>query len=51
MVKQFPDRKRATIIPTNREAIPDTTLASILGPKQTNIGHDGLLALINAYGI
>jgi hypothetical protein len=47
MKKLFPDgRYRVTIIPTSNESLPKGTLAAILGPKQTNIGHDGLIELL-----
>ncbi|MFW9951817.1 MAG: type II toxin-antitoxin system HicA family toxin [Candidatus Thorarchaeota archaeon] len=45
--KFFPDgRYRVTIIPTSNESLPKGTLAAILGPKQTNLGHDGLIELL-----
>jgi predicted RNA binding protein YcfA (HicA-like mRNA interferase family) len=46
MTKKFPDRTRVTIIPTKDKAMPEGTLAAILGPKQTCIGREGFLALL-----
>ena len=51
MRKQFPDRTRVTVIPTANDSLPKGTLSKILGPQQTNIGHDGLLDLIKKYGL
>ncbi len=50
--KRFPDgRTRVTVVPDKRSSLPDGTLADILGPKQTSIGREGLVALIQAYGL
>jgi predicted RNA binding protein YcfA (HicA-like mRNA interferase family) len=39
-------RTRVTIIPNSRDPLPPGTLMAILGPKQTGIGKEGLLALL-----
>lgn len=46
--KHFPieGRGRVTVVPDKRTPLPDGTLAAILGPKQTNIGREGLATLI-----
>ena len=45
--KTFPDgRTRVTLVPDKRTPLPIGTLATILGPKQSCIGRDGLAALI-----
>jgi len=49
--KQFGDRKRVTIVPKTNASLPDGTLSAILGQKQTHIGKEGLLVLINKYGL
>ena len=51
--KYFPDEKRTriTIISTHNDTLPKGTLSAILGPKQTNLGKDGLQKLINEYGL
>ena len=52
LAKKFNNRVRVTIIPTKKnQSLPSGTLGSILGPKQTNIGREGLRNLINKYGI
>ena len=51
MAKSAGDYTRVTIIPTTSASLDSGTLASILGPKQTNIGRKGLLELINKFGI
>ena len=42
-------RKSVTVIPTKGRSLPKGTLGAILGPKQTNIGREGLLKLIERY--
>jgi predicted RNA binding protein YcfA (HicA-like mRNA interferase family) len=49
--KRFPDRVRVTTIPDKRRPLASGTLADILGPKQTGIGRDGLLRLIDQHGL
>lgn len=49
--KAFDDRTRVTVIPDTSASLDEGTLAAILGPKQTNIGKTGVLALVNKYGI
>jgi hypothetical protein len=51
MTKKIGDRTLVTVIRETNESIPNGTLSAILGDKQTKIGHDGLLKLINKYGI
>jgi len=51
LTKKVGDRTLVTFIPETKEPLPSGTLSAILGPKQTNIGHDGLLELINKCGI
>jgi predicted RNA binding protein YcfA (HicA-like mRNA interferase family) len=46
LVKKFPDRTRVTIVPTKNDPLPRGTLFAILGPKQTSLGSDGLLKLL-----
>jgi len=38
-----------TIVPYSRAVLPAGTLSAILGDKQTGIGRNGLLDLINKY--
>ena len=40
--KEFPDRTRFTTVKDTRDDIPQTTLAQIVGPKQTGLGSQGL---------
>jgi predicted RNA binding protein YcfA (HicA-like mRNA interferase family) len=40
-----------TVIPTSNAPLDDGTLSAILGPKQTRVGKEGLLDLINKYGL
>jgi len=49
--KQFSDRVRVTTIPDKRSSLPSGTLAAILGPKQSGIGHAGLVDLIARFGV
>lgn len=44
-------RTLVTIVPNKREPLSDGTLAEILGPLQTGLGRDGLIDLIERYGI
>lgn len=46
LIKIFADRTRVTTVPTKGGSLPKKTLFDILGPKQTNIGRDGLLELL-----
>jgi len=47
LIKQLEDGSiLSTIIPTKRKSLPAGTLAAILGPKQTCLGHDGLMRLL-----
>ncbi|WP_058439162.1 type II toxin-antitoxin system HicA family toxin [Dehalogenimonas alkenigignens] len=40
-----------TVVPTKNDSLPEGTLQAILGSKQTKIGKNGLLSLINRYGL
>jgi hypothetical protein len=51
MTKTLGKRTLVTIIPTSRASLPRGTLGAILGAKQTQLGKDGLLALLNKYGL
>lgn len=51
LTKAVGDRTLVTVIPDTRASLPDGTLSAILGPKQTNIGRQGLLDLLNKYGL
>ena len=49
--KTVNDRTLVTVVPTANSPLDDGTLEAILGPKQTKVGKDGLLQLINKYGL
>ncbi len=49
--KRFSDATRITLVKNTRAVIPEGTLGSILGPKQTRLGKSGLRRLINRYGL
>lgn len=49
--KRFSDAIRITLVKNTKAVMPDGTLASILGPKQTGLGKAGLRRLINRYGL
>ena len=51
LVKQKDARKINTVVPDKKIELPDGTLSGILGPKQTGIGKQGLLELLNKYGL
>ena len=51
LAKRFSEHVRVTVIPDTNAILDDGTLGAILGPKQTNIGKAGLIALINKYGV
>lgn len=52
LAKKVNNRTRVTVIPTKKsQSLPPGTLSAILGPKQTNIGKEGLRNLIKKYGI
>jgi predicted RNA binding protein YcfA (HicA-like mRNA interferase family) len=42
---------RITIIPDKPKPLPGGTLAAILGPKQSDLGRDGLANLIERFGV
>jgi predicted RNA binding protein YcfA (HicA-like mRNA interferase family) len=50
--KTFPgERTRVTVVPDKRRPLVPGTLADILGMKQTGLGRQGLLALIEEHGL
>jgi predicted RNA binding protein YcfA (HicA-like mRNA interferase family) len=49
--KRVGNRTRVTFIPDTRASLPIGTLRAILGTKQTGLGKNGLLKLLNKYGI
>ena len=49
--KTVDGRKRVTVVPDKRSALPIGTLNAILGPKQTGIGREGLEQLIAEHGL
>lgn len=52
VIKRFPDGyTRRTIIPNKSSSLPAGTLAAILGPRQSGLGREGLLVLIERYGL
>lgn len=52
MSKEIDGRRIVTVVPTKKNtSLPDGTLSSILGSKQTRIGKDGLRKLIEKYGL
>ncbi|MFA5308708.1 MAG: hypothetical protein WC370_04380 [Dehalococcoidales bacterium] len=51
LAKKFSDRFRVTVIPDTRAELDEGILAAIIGPKQMGIGKQGLLALIEKYGL
>lgn len=40
------ERTRVTLVPTKKRSLPTGTLMAILGKKQTQIGREGLLKLL-----
>jgi predicted RNA binding protein YcfA (HicA-like mRNA interferase family) len=46
MTKRFDNKTRVTLIPTKGSSLPRGTLSAILGDKQTGLGKNGLLKLI-----
>jgi hypothetical protein len=50
--KQFDDgRTRVTVVPDKRRPLAPGTLLAILGDRQTGIGRQGLLNLIDKHGL
>ena len=49
--KQFGDRTRVTVIPDSRAELGEGTLLAIIGHKQMGIGRQGLLELIDRFGL
>jgi len=45
--KSIDGEMRFAIIPTCSDSLPPGTLAAILSDKQTGLGRDGLMALLN----
>ncbi|MDO9334360.1 MAG: hypothetical protein Q7T57_07570 [Dehalococcoidales bacterium] len=51
MTKDIGNKTLVTIIPTSNASLPHGTLGAILGVKQTKLGKDGLLGLLNKHGL
>ena len=51
LTKKFEDKNRTTLVKNDGRDIPNGTLAAILGQKQTGLGRDGLLRLIERRGL
>ena len=51
LTKRFGNRTRTTIIKNTGRDIPNGTLAAILSQRQTGLGRDGLLRLIERRGL
>lgn len=51
LTKSTGDRTKVTFIPDTRASLDTGTLGAILGVKQTGLGKNGLLKLLNKYGI
>lgn len=49
--KVFKERTRVTVVPNTTAPLDDGTLLAVLGTKQTGIGKQGLLDLINKHGL
>ncbi|MBN2088934.1 type II toxin-antitoxin system HicA family toxin [candidate division KSB1 bacterium] len=49
--KSFDDRTRVTVVVETNDSLPKGTLGAILSHKQTDIGTEGLLKLIEKYGL
>ncbi len=46
LYKNIDNKNVYTTIPKKYKKIPNSVLGQILGPKQTNLGRDGLIAMI-----
>ena len=51
LIKRFGDRTRTTIVKDSGRDIPSGTLSAILSQRQTGLGRDGLLRLIERHGL
>ncbi|OGU28771.1 MAG: hypothetical protein A2057_16115 [Ignavibacteria bacterium GWA2_35_9] len=51
LYKKINNRHIVTTIPDKKDSLPDGTLYAILSKKQTQIGRDGLLKLLDKYGM
>lgn len=49
--KKFPEGYRYTTVKNTGHDLPRGTLNAILGPRETGLGREGLLALIEKYGL
>ena len=49
--KEFDNRNRVTVIPDSRAELDEGTLSAIIGYKQLGIGKEGLLKIIDRYGL
>ena len=50
LTKKVGEKNLVTIVPNKNTPLPDGTLSSILGVKQTYLGKKGLAELIEKYG-
>ncbi len=51
LTKKINDRTLVTFVPDTSHSLPIGTLNAILGEKQTRLGKQGLLNLLNKYGL
>ena len=51
LYKKIGNRHIVTTIPDKKKPLPDGTRHAILSMKQTQLGNDGLLRLIDKYGM
>lgn len=51
LTKIIRDRTKVAFIPDTRASLPKGILHDILGQKQMGIGKEGLLKLLNRYGL
>jgi hypothetical protein len=51
LIKRQENRILVTFIPNKKVSLPEGTLRAIIGNKQTQIGKDGLLKLLNFFGL
>ena len=51
LTKQFENRTRTTVIKNTGRDVPNGTLSAILSQRQTGLGRDGLIRLIERHGL
>ena len=51
LYKRIDNRHIVTTVPDKKKSLPDGTLHAILGMKQTQLGRNGLLKLIEKQGM